>query len=144
MKFIIKTIETNKEIEKLKSFILKQKQFYPNFDEWVLEKCIPRIELSVYKTYLAIDDNKVIGNLIFNINKDIEIKNFRIDENYRNRDLGHFLINQLYLLNKDLKLDVTVDNFKAVQFFIRNGFNIIEKKELYLKNQFEYLMEKTK
>ena len=126
--FNIKSVEDEKELGLLKEFMLKQKQFYPNFDLWIDNKCLPRIENGEYKNLIVINEGKVLGSVIYRLldSEKVEIKNFRIDHCYERRDIGHFLNSQVEYLNpgKKLILDITVKNFSGVQFFIRNGFNI--------------------
>ena len=144
MNLQITNIQDEKDLKKLKYFMLKQPQYYPNFRNWVEEKCLPRIESEKYKTIIVISEGKIIGDAIYRkLDKlNTEIKNFRIDKNFRNRDLGHFLLNQIFFENPSTNLitDVTTDNFPAVEFFIRNGFNIVEKKQLYKKGQDELIL----
>lgn len=143
---LFKSISDEKELSLLENRILPLKQFYPNYEKWWFEKAKPRIENNTYHTIIALSDNKLVGNLIYRdlTDKKVEIKNFRIDKKYRRRDIGHFLLKQLeyFRQNKIICTDVTVDNFLAVQFFIRNGFDIIGKEVLYKKGQFEYLLQK--
>jgi len=94
----------------------------------------------------VLSHGKIAGDAVYrHLDKDrIEIKNFRIDKNYRRRDLGHFLLSQIEFENsgRNLVLDVTTKNFLGVEFFIRNMFRITAREELYREGQFEYLMEK--
>ena len=128
--------------------MLNQHQFYPaqQYHDWIFGKCSDRIESGEYKTLLAISKGSLAGECVYSLLAQgiVEIKNFRIDEEYKNRDLGHFLLRQIEVETnaKVLTLDVTVDNFSGVQFFIRNGFNIDGKKRIYDPRQFEYLMSK--
>jgi len=142
--FNIKSIEDEKEAGMLKEFLLGQSQFYPQYDSWVDEKCMPRVESGEYQNLIVISDGKLIGDVVYKSGEKIDLKNFRIDSQYRQRDLGHFLMSQVEHLNqgKNLKLDVTSNNFLGVEFFIRNGFSIKGIEDLYKKGQNEYLMEK--
>jgi ribosomal protein S18 acetylase RimI-like enzyme len=142
----ITTVRDEKDLRLLNEFMLKQSQYYPGHREWVDGKCSTRIEKGKYKPIIAISDGRVVGDVVYHVlpNGTAEIKNFRIDEQYRNRDLGHFLLTQAEVESSSsrLALDVTVNNFLGVQFFIRNGFNIVGTDRLYLPTQLEYLMEK--
>jgi ribosomal protein S18 acetylase RimI-like enzyme len=146
MDFNIKHVEDGKELRLLRKFLLEQPQFYPDYREWVDGKCIARIEDGEYKNIIVLSEGLVVGDVVYRYLNDhqIEVKNFRIDPEYRRRDLGHFLLKQVEFENpeKTSTLDVTVDNFLGVQFFIRNGFNIIDKETLYKPDQFEYIMQK--
>jgi len=142
----ITTIQDETDLKSAKEFMLAQKQFYPNHREWVDGKCSERIESGLYKSIIGISEGKVVGIAVYRClpNNHSEIKNFRIDNEFKNRDLGHFLLTQAEVESKARKvtLDTTVDNFPAVQFFIRNGFNITGKENLYVPDQDEYLMTK--
>ena len=140
----IKNIIDEKEVFNIIKFIEKQEQFYPNFYLWLNEKLKPRLMNERYKAYISVGDGNVNGCVIYDDKVDqIDIKNFRIDEKYQNRNLGRFLLKQLELFNKPLVSDITVGNFKAVKFFIRNGFDIVSMDELYQKGQLEYTIKKT-
>lgn len=141
----IKAVEDMKELRKLKSFMLKQPQYYPNFREWVDGKCIPRIESGNYKNIIVLSKGIIVGNAVYrHLGQGVELKNFRIDPEYRRRDLGHFLLRQIEADNPLMPItgDITVDNFQGVQFFIRNGFDIREKLVLYRPGQYEYIIDK--
>lgn len=143
----IKAGKSAKDLAMLKRFMLQQPQFYPRFDTWVNDRCIPNIQQGNFQSIIVTSrTGRVVGNAVYTQiegNK-IKLKNFRIDPQYRNRDLGHFLLKQVaYETNYlPMVLDVTVDNYAGVEFFIRNGFNIVQKARLYLPNQDEYIMER--
>lgn len=143
--FTIKAIEDERELAMLREFLLTQKQYYPLYQEWVDSKCLPRIEKGEYQALVVIADNRVVGDAVHQLNPlNVAIKNFRIDPCYRNRELGNCLMSQVEYLHpeKRLNLDVTCANFSGVEFFIRNGFHIRGKEQLYLPGQDEYLLEK--
>ena len=141
----LKEIEDEKELISFRDFLLKQPQWYPSFKDWVDSKCVPRVERGEYKAIFAYSDG-IIGDAVYRrLTQDtIEIKNFRIDEEYRHRDLGRFLLRQVEYDNpsSNLVLDVTLDNFSGIEFFVRNGFHIISREELYKKGQYELVMRK--
>jgi len=140
------SVQDEKDLRLLKKFLLKQPQFYPNHKDWIDGKCVPGIENGFYNNIIALVEGIIVGETVYRFleNNEIEIKNFRIDPDYRNRDIGHFLLKQIEADYKDKKLilDVTTINFSGVEFFIRNGFKIVDAKELYKNGQLEYLMEK--
>lgn len=143
--FNVKSVEDEKELAMLREFLLQQGQFYPNYDSWVDGKCIPRVDSGEYHNIIAISGGRVVGDAVYREGEEgIEIKNFRIDPEYRRRALGHFLMSQVEHQNPGsrLHLDVTVNNFLGVEFFIRNGFHITDVQDLYVEGQGEYLLEK--
>lgn len=142
----LKSLEDEKELRLLKGFLLRQPQFYPKYREWVDGKCADRIEKGMYKTIIAISEGAIIGDVVYRFldGNIVELKNFRIDANYQNRDLGHFLLKQIEAEANPRKmtLDITVSNFSGVEFFIRNRFKIKRMERIYLPEQDEYIMEK--
>jgi ribosomal protein S18 acetylase RimI-like enzyme len=144
--FNIKSIEDEKELAMLREFMLSQAQYYPEYGLWLDSKCLPRVESGEYQNLVVIADGRVIGDAIHRSLGDsrVEVKNFRIDPHYTRRDLGNFLMTQVGYLNpgKALVLDVTTGNFEGVEFFIKTGFRIKGKAQLYKPGQDEFLMEK--
>lgn len=147
MDFRVRTVEDDFDLRKLKKFMRKQPQHYPDYREWVDFTCIPGIVRGERKAIVVLSDEIVVGDAVWKyLNKNnIEIKNFRIDAQYQRRDLGNFLMTQVARENPgmDLRLDVGVSNFQGVTFFILNGFKIIGCEELYARGQMEYLMRKS-
>jgi len=142
----ITTLNDEKDLSQLLHFMSQQSQFYPNYKDWVYGKCKSRMESGRYKSIIAFSNNIIIGNAVYDfIDKHyVELKNFRIDSKYQNRSLGYFLLMQLAneTNGANIGLDVSVDNFKGVEFFIHNGFKIVDRKNLYSPNQSEYIMKK--
>jgi len=138
--------QDEKDLTRLLKFMEKQPQYYPKYKDWLYGKCKDRTESGRYKPIIAFSEGMVIGDAVYQYldENNIELKNFRIDSKYRNRYLGRFLLKQVeYETNgSNIHLDVTVDNFKGVEFFIHNGFRIKGKKNLYSPSQSEYIMKK--
>lgn len=93
---------------------------------------------------MLFDKKELAGDLVYRrLNEDsIELKNFRIDESYHNQYWGKVLLTQLKLIAKENKIvtDVSEQNHLALNFFLRNGFQITGKESLYKKDQKEYLL----
>lgn len=139
----ITSLNDQKELKLLLDFMYKQPQFYPNYNDWLYGKCMHRLESQQYIALLAISDGKVIGNAVYTLHEDhLEIKNFRIDINYRNRALGRFLLTNIPKLSDNIRLDVSSDNFSGLEFFIRNGFHITDKKPLYIPDRDEFVLKR--
>jgi len=139
----IKTLQDEKDLKNLLEFISKQEQYYPNFKDWVFGKLQNRLENTSYKSLIAVENKAILGCLVYSDVEDITyIKNFRIDTFYQNRSLGTFLLNQIVGKNSIIT-DITTTNFKAVEFFIKQGFKIASMEELYLKGQQEYIIKKS-
>ena len=140
----VKSLEYNSELKLLEKFMLNQPQWYPNFKEWVDGKCVPRIDSGEYIPFLLFDKKDLVGDLVYRHldNGVIELKNFRIDENYYNQYWGKVLLKQLEIIanGKEIITDVTEQNDLALDFFMRNGFKITGKESLYRQGQNEYLL----
>ena len=137
-------ITTNYDPIELQKFVLTQPQLYPAFDEWVFEKLTPRLISGKYSSIVIRSEKNVVGNLIYNeLDSTVEIKNFRIDETYRNIYLGKMLLQIALNLGKELITDISVRNFSAVQFFLRNNFIITGMNKLY-SEEYEYLIRRSK
>lgn len=142
----VTTPQDEKDLSDLLVFMGEQPQYYPNHRDWVHGKCKLRMESGRYKAITAVSDGMIVGNAVYDFidENNVEIKNFRIDEKYQNRSLGRFLLKQVEVETneKDTYLDVSVDNYPAVEFFILNGFKIDARENLYAANQPEYLMKR--
>jgi len=142
MELIITDNITEALIDDTISFVLKQKQLYPNFNEWVYDKLKPRLLNGDCKGTVIISDNKVVGNCLYYDYADkIEIKNLRIDKDYRNLYLGKMLLSSIS--HKNITTDISVENFNAVKFFMMNGFEIEYADSLYRANQLEYIIRRS-
>ena len=145
---LFKEIEDEKELKKLKEFMLLNPEFYPEkiYKPWIDEKCVPRIESNIYKTIISFSENKVIGNLVWRYldNNQIEIKNLRVKKSNRGRDIGHFMLTQMEKDNPKCSIitDVTINNLSMINFLIRNGYEITSKENIYIPNQYECILEK--
>ncbi|MAH45725.1 hypothetical protein CMI37_07835 [Candidatus Pacearchaeota archaeon] len=96
MNFTVKSVEDGKELGRLKEFMLTQPQFYPDYRDWVDGVCIPGISAGNRQAIIVMSNGAVVGDAVYRgVEGGTEIKNFRIDSDYRNRDLGHFLLRQV-------------------------------------------------
>ncbi len=145
MNFNIRTVDDDFDLSKLRDFMLKQPQFYPEYHDWIDGVCLPGITSGNREAIVVVSDMSVVGDVIHRTNPDgtIEIRNFRIDPDYRNMDLGHFLLTQVKRAARAkpkgrVITDVSVQNFAGVEFFTRNGFHIEGMGELYKPGQLEY------
>jgi len=139
MEIIITDQLTESTIKKLLSFVRTQSQYYPNFNEWVDGKLTQRLMNWDYRSIVAISNNEIVGNAIYSeSDNSLQIKNFRIDKEYRNLHLGSLILSQMKILDKPIFTDITVNNFSAVKFFIKNNFDILSVENLYSGNQLEY------
>ena len=76
------------------------------------------------KVLLLKEDNKVIGYIYYSdIYERVEINQFEIDKNYRNKGNGNLLLQAMInKVHKDITLEVREDNTYAIKVYEKNGF----------------------
>ena len=99
------------------------------------------------KIYVYLYDNKVIGFIHISSNYEIiDILNIVVDQKYEKQGIGTKLIN--YIIKKKdtivskIMLEVREDNLKAINFYKKNNFTIIAKRQNYYKNKDALIMER--
>lgn len=68
---------------------------------------------------------------------EVEVLNFVVDEKYQRQGIGQLLFNQIENETVDLKkitLEVRESNYKAINFYYKNGFKQIATRKHYYKN----------
>lgn len=84
----------------------------------------------------AFDNGKLIGYILFDKNS-LRIKQFGIDNNYRNKKIGHQLFYQVQLQNPDadiVLINIDENDFGTNAFLQKIGFKkLIEQSEMTLK-----------
>lgn len=99
------------------------------------------------KIYVYLYDNKVTGFIHISSNYEIiDILNIVVDPKYEKQGIGTKLINYI-IKNKDtiaskIMLEVREDNLKAINFYQKNHFTIIAKRQNYYKNKDALIMER--
>ena len=79
---------------------------------------------------------KIIGFVIFYLVKDeIEIIQFCIIKSCQRKNYGSLILNKIKNLNniKKIFLEVSVENSKAIKFYLKNGFKQIGRRKAYYK-----------
>ena len=99
------------------------------------------------KIYVYLYDNKVTGFIHISSNYEIiDILNIVVDTKYEKQGIGTKLIN--YIIKKKdtiaskIMLEVREDNLKAINFYQKNHFTIIAKRQNYYKNKDALIMER--
>ena len=99
------------------------------------------------KIYVYLYDNKVTGFIHISSNYEIiDILNIVVDPKYEKQGIGKKLIN--YIIKKKdtiaskIMLEVREDNLKAINFYQKNHFTIIAKRQNYYKNKDALIMER--
>ena len=146
----IREVSDEKELGGLRNFLLGQALWYSNYERWVEEVCIPDIENNWKTAIVAYSNNYVVGDAIFQKHKQLprtrEIKNLRINPEYRRKDLAHFLIRHVEEENKELFdriiLDTDTKNTGIVRFLIFCGYRPIMQLPLYSDNNLDVIFSK--
>ncbi len=94
------------------------------------------------------EDIDIVGYISSYFDYDtLEILNFCIREDYQRNGIGTLILNNLIdeLKDKNLKrvvLEVRSKNEKAVNFYNKNGFKVVNIRRNYYKDDDAFLMEK--
>ena len=96
------------------------------------------------KVLLLKEDNKVIGYIYYSdIYERVEINQFEIDENYRNKGNGNLLLQAMInKVHKDITLEVREDNTFAIKVYEKNGFIKTATRKGYYNGVDGILMER--
>lgn len=95
-----------------------------------------------------VEDNKVIGILDYSlIYERIEIDNIKVNENYRNRNIGSKLMSYLISVaieNRvvNITLEVRKSNEVAIRLYKKFGFREVAIRKYYYGDEDAILMEK--
>ena len=96
------------------------------------------------KVLLLKEDNKVIGYIYYSdIYERVEINQFEIDKNYRNKGNGNLLLQAMSnKVHKDITLEVREDNTYAIKVYEKNGFIKTATRKGYYNGVDGILMER--
>ena len=105
-----------------------------------------KFNLDTFSKCLVFEDEKIIGFITYSIIYDrAEIIDIIVSKEERNKGLGKRLlleaINDCKTNNcKNITLEVRKSNKIAIDFYKKNGFNIISMRKKYYKEEDGYLM----
>ncbi len=96
------------------------------------------------KVLLLKEDNKVIGYIYYSeIYERVEINQFEIDKDYRNKGNGNLLLQTMInKVHKDITLEVKEDNTYAIKVYEKNGFVKTATRKGYYNGVDGILMER--
>lgn len=106
------------------------------------------IEEDPFVHYLKYEDSLLKGFLSYSLIYDrIELNYIWVDESYRRVGIGesllHYLIELAVTKNIDnISLEVKCSNEPAISLYLKNGFEIVAKREKYYQKEDGYLMVK--
>ena len=84
-----------------------------------------------------IEEDKITGYISFyQVLDEVEIIKIGIIKSYQRNGYGSFLIKELKKLNiKKIFLEVSTENVKAINFYLKNGFKEIGLRKRYYKSK---------
>ena len=91
-------------------------------------------------------DNELVGILVFKkLYEVIDILYLIVDKKFRKQGIGTELINYLKKLDYErIMLEVDTSNIEAINLYKKKGFNIINERKQYYKNNNAFVMEAKK
>ena len=117
---ILKLIEIKKDVFDFSKTI-------EDFENYINENSI-----KIWK----ISTTKIVGFVSFyHIKDEVEIIQIAIMKPYRRKNYGSLLINKIKKLNniKKIFIEVSVENFQAIKFYLKNDFKKIGIRKAYYK-----------
>ena len=107
------------------------KEYWKKNFEYV-KKILPNAEIYVY-----VENEKIVGFIGLNDNY-IEV--IFIDSKYQYKGIGTALLNKAKKMKDELTLSAYKKNTKAIQFYLKNEFKIVEKNIDKENDKVEYIM----
>jgi hypothetical protein len=146
--FRIHSVQDEKDLMRLRSFLLGQGLSYPDYERWVEDVCVPEIEAGFKSAILAWNNGHVVGDAVYQPHKQLprtrEFKNLRVHPSLRRRDLAHFMIRQMEEEDRASFDRVICDarDPDVVQFMQFCGYRSIMALPLYDTNFVDTVMSK--
>ena len=93
---------------------------------------------------LLIENNEILGYLYYSdIYERAEINQFEINSIHRNCGKGKILLQEMIkTVDKDITLEVRIDNYSAIHLYESNGFKRIATRKQYYNGTDGILMER--
>lgn len=99
------------------------------------------LKLNIYSKIVAYKEEEIIGFLIYDdIYDRYEIEYIGVLEKFRNKGIGSKLME--YLDNKNISLEVDVNNEYAIKLYEKHGFKKVSIRKNYYNGNDAYLMVK--
>ena len=117
--------------ENIKAHDFIPKEYWEKNFEYV-KKVLPNAEIYVY-----LEDEKIVGFIGLNDNY---IEGIFIDSKYQYKGIGTALLNKAKKLKDKLTLSAYKKNRKAIQFYLKNGFENVEENIDEVNKEIEYIM----
>lgn len=141
MKLVDATIEDIEEIIKLHNSLFELKYSYDNYAYEI------NLDLSYFKVLKK--NGIIIGYfIIHHLFEQLEIIILAVDQEYQNEGLGTFMMNiidyyKIKLGCNEILLEVEEDNYQAISFYKKHGFETIDiRKNYYGDGKDAYILRK--
>lgn len=117
--------------ENIKAHNFIPKEYWEKNFEYV-KKVLPNAEIYVY-----LEDERIVGFIGLNDNY---IEGIFIDSKCQYKGIGTALLNKAKKLKDELTLSAYKKNTKAIQFYLKNGFKIVEENIEEENDEVEYII----
>ena len=98
---------------------------------------------NTFSTTIGCYEDDIIAFLTYSFMYDrAEIDYIYVDLKYRNNGIAQALFNEMInnIGNVSISLEVNINNKAAIEFYKKNGFKIVSKREKYYQDVDGYLM----
>ena len=137
--FRVRQVEGYSDLMMLRRFLHEHDLGYVGYHDWIESICIPEIEKGDKNAVIALHDEKIIGNIVWQHHKElprtVEVKNLRIHPMSRERGLAYFLMKQCEAeIRKEV--DIMIADFPSDQtstglFLLNYGFGVLYQAPIY-------------
>lgn len=148
--FEIRTLGDQRELALLLYFMGSQPLHYPDYMGWLNGPCRTDLDSGYKRAYVAWSDGRVVGDVIAQPHKELprtlELKNLRIDLDFRRRALAFFLMKQPEADARGQFEQILCDS-DSTQVDIHHllafaGFRLLGKQHLYSSSRLDYMFVK--
>ena len=144
-----KSLGDQKELHLLGRFVEGQQLWYPNYSTWVHTRCIPELDSGYKSAIICWHHGSIVGNIISQKHKELpgvrELKNVRVDLNFREQSIGYFLLRQAEKEAREqgytmTMADTDVRQRDMVALLRMAGYQTIGREHLYNDNALDVIM----
>jgi ribosomal protein S18 acetylase RimI-like enzyme len=124
-------------------FLREQDLGYPNYNNWVDNRCLPELDAGYKIAYSVSSNRAMVAGIVFQKHKGLvgtlEIKNLRVRNDLRRRDIARFLVKQAQVFALQERYSRMIADFRAgreyspaLSRFLKScGFEVLFQAELY-------------
>jgi len=148
--FEIRDLGDQRDLRLLLDFMENKPLHYPDYMGWLNGPCKTDLDSGYKRAYVAWSGGRVVGDVVAQPHKELqrtlELKNVRIDEDFRRRALAFFLIKQPEADARGQFEQILCDS-DSTQKDIHHlltfaGFRLLGKEYLYSSSRLDYVFVK--